>query len=65
MYVQISRPERIHGFGQKIHIKPIRKEKVQYIKVKAIPHEDSEEVKRIKEKWKQMKEKRTNVTSKF
>lgn len=44
-----------HGFGKEIHIKPIRKEPKQYITVKHIPQVDSEEVRLLKEKYRQNK----------
>lgn len=47
-----------HGFGERCNIKPIRKEKIKYITLRFVPDEDSEEVKRIKKKWKEMKENR-------
>ncbi|AJH22214.1 MULTISPECIES: hypothetical protein [Bacillus cereus group] len=57
MFVEIDR----HGFGERVQItKPLKvPNQVKHITVKPIQHEDNEEVKRIKEKWKEMKGSRT------
>ncbi len=61
MYVEVDR----HGFGERVHItKPLKvPNQVKQITVRPIKHEDSEEVKRIKEKWREMKKSRTKSVS--
>jgi len=53
MFVPVDR----HGFGQRIDVKPIRKDKVEYVKVKAVPEPENENVKRAREIWNKLKEK--------
>lgn len=52
-------PVDTHGFGQRIDIKPIRKDKVEYVKVRAVPvpEPENENVKRAREIWNKLKEK--------
>lgn len=44
-----------HGFGQRISVKPIRKDRVKYVKVKAVPEPENENVKQLKEIWNKLK----------
>jgi ribosomal protein L32E len=50
-----------HAFGEKVQLSRILKvpNQVKHVKVRYVPDEDSEEVKRIKEKWRKMKGNRT------
>lgn len=50
-------PVEKHGFGQKIDVQPIRKDKIEYIKVRAVPEPENENVKRMREIWNKLKEK--------
>lgn len=40
-----------HGFGERVYIKPIRKEKVRHITLRPIKREENENVKRMRELW--------------
>jgi hypothetical protein len=50
-----------HGFGERVQLtKTLGSNRgAKYVKVRYVPDEESEEVKRIKKKWKEIKENRT------
>lgn len=49
-----------HAFGERVQLtKTLRADKVKHVRVRHVPDEDTEEVKRIKEQWKKMKGIRT------
>lgn len=44
-----------HGFGERVYIKPIREEKVKHMTLRPIKREENENVKRMRELWKNHK----------